>query len=73
MTGFLRRDRMLLRRLLRRRRRRRAQLRETEIEQLGARFRQNDVARLQVTVRHAVAVRFIEGVADLHAVVQHVA
>ena len=48
-----------------------SQLGQAEVEELGARLRQHDVARLQVAVDDAVAVRLVEGVRDLDAVAQH--
>jgi hypothetical protein len=41
------------------------QLRQTEVEELGARPGQHDVARLQVAVHHALPVRGGEGLGDL--------
>jgi hypothetical protein len=45
--------------------------RQSEIEQLGAGFRQHDVAGLQVPMRHAVAVRLVEGAGNLGPVLKH--
>ena len=43
----------------------RRHLRQAEVEQLRARFRQHDVARLQIAVDDAGAVRLVERIGDL--------
>ena len=45
-------------------------LREPEVEQLRTAVDQHDVARLQIAVDDALAVRSIEGVRDLHGVLE---
>src|SRR5450631_273131 len=45
-------------------------LRQTEIQQLGARRRQHDVSRLQIAMHNARPVRFLQRIADLHPALQ---
>jgi hypothetical protein len=51
-------------------RRRGIQLRQPEIEKLHALLRQQDVGRLQITVHDALAVRRVQGFANLHAALE---
>ena len=50
---------------------RRPELRQPEVQELGPRLRQHDVARLQISMRNALSVRFVQGVGDLGGVPQH--
>ena len=45
---------------------------QTEIQQFGAVFRQHDVARLQISMYYAGAMRSIQRIGDLNAVSQNI-
>ena len=44
---------------------------QSKVHQLGAGFGQHDVARLQVAMDHSVLIRFLEALADVDSVLQH--
>src|SRR4029434_3575592 len=48
----------------------RRKLCQAEIEQLGSRSRQHDIARLQIAVYHALPVRLVQGIRYLDGVPQ---